>query len=158
MSARTRWVAIIVGLLVGNAAAVGVLIGLSSGETRHRVLPDYYQRAVAWDATMAAAQASADLGWRADVAVRGRDLMITIVDRDRRPVTDAVVELTAVPRGHVDAATTAAATAIGAGVYRAVIAGDRRGLHDVALRVGRGEQRFLVDRLVDVDPVDGAPP
>ena len=32
MSPRTRWVGIIVGLLVGNAVAVAILLAMSSGE------------------------------------------------------------------------------------------------------------------------------
>ena len=150
MSARTRWVGIIVGLLLGNAIAVAVLLGLSSGETQRRVLPDYYQRAASWDVTMAEAQHSADLGWRAQVVVRGRELTVIVVDRDGAPVAGAEVELTAVPRGRVDATVTAAAIAIGPGTYRVALIGERGGLHDVALRVVRGDQRFVVDRLVDL--------
>jgi hypothetical protein len=41
MTARTRWIAIIIGLLVGNAIAVAVLIALSGGTSKSRVLPDY---------------------------------------------------------------------------------------------------------------------
>lgn len=156
MTARTRWVAIIAGLLLGNAAATGVLIGLSSGQTRHRVLPDYYQRAVTWDSTMAEAQASAALGWRADLAVDGRELTLTVVDRGGAPVADAAVELVAVPRGRVDATVSAAAVAIGPGVYRVALTGHRGGLHDVALRVVRGSERFVADRLVDLGAPGGA--
>lgn len=156
MSARTRWVAIIVGLLLGNAVAVGVLIGLSTGQTSHRVLPDYYQRAATWDSTMAEAQASADLGWRADLAVEGRELTLTVVDRGGAPVADAAVELVAVPRGRIDATVSAAAVAIAPGVYRVALTGERGGLHDVALRVVRGNQRFVADRLVDLVAPGGA--
>lgn len=41
MSARTRWITIIVGLLVANAIAVVVLIAMSSGASKSRVLPGY---------------------------------------------------------------------------------------------------------------------
>ena len=150
MSARTTWVGIIVGLLVGNAVAVFVLIGLSNGETKHRVLPDYYQRAAHWDSAMTEAQASADLGWRAEVTVVGREVTLTVVDRGGAPITDAAVELTAVPRGRVDATVTIAAIAIGPGVYRVALTGARGGLHDIALRVVRGAQRFVADRLIDL--------
>ncbi len=150
MSAKTRWIGIIVGLLAGNAVAVAVLITMSSGQTAHRVLPDYYQRAANWDATMHEAQASADLGWRADVAIRGRELTLTVVDRAGAPVADARVELTAVPRGRVDATATFAAVAVGPGVYRVALSGDRGGLHDIALTVVRGDQRFVADRLIDL--------
>jgi nitrogen fixation protein FixH len=150
MSAATRWIAIIVGLLIGNALAVFVLIGVSSGETSRRVLPDYYQRAASWDDTMAEAQASVDLGWRADVQVHGRELTVVLVDRAGAPVTDAAVELTAVPRGRVDATVTVIGVAVAPGVYRVALTGDRIGLHDVALRAVRGGERFVADRLVEL--------
>ncbi len=150
MSASSRWILIIAGMLAGNAVAVAILIGVSSGEAKRRVLPDYYQRAAAWDDTMREAQASADLGWRADVTVDGRELTVTIVDRAGAPVDGAAVELTAVPRGRVDATVTAAASAAGPGVYRAVIGGVRGGLHDVALRVVRGGERFVEDEVVEL--------
>ena len=41
MSPRTRWIAIIIGLLVGNAVAVAILIAMSSGPSKSKVLPDY---------------------------------------------------------------------------------------------------------------------
>ena len=63
MSAGTRWILIVIGLLLGNAVAVVVLIG-SAGGTRGRVLPDYYDRAAAWDDTMAETARSNALGWR----------------------------------------------------------------------------------------------
>lgn len=150
MSAATRWICIIVGLLIGNAISVAILIGVSSGDTRHRVLPDYYQRAANWDATMSEAQASVDLGWRADLAVSGRELTLIVIDRSGAPVTDATVELTAVPRGRVDATVKAVAVAVAPGVYRVAVGGHRSGLHDIALRVVRGDQRFVADRLVDL--------
>jgi hypothetical protein len=41
MSASTRWIGIIVGLLVVNAVAVAILIFASSGSTKSKVLPGY---------------------------------------------------------------------------------------------------------------------
>lgn len=157
MSPGTRWVAIIVGLLVGNAIAVVLLVGVSSGEARRRVLPDYYQRAVAWDSTMAAARASADLGWQVGVDAQGREVTITVVDRGRAPVTDATVRLTAVPRGRVDATVAGAAVAVAPGVYRVALVGERGGLHDVALRIERGAEAFMDERVVELGRSDGAP-
>ena len=156
MKASTRWVGIIVGLLVGNAVAVGVLINLSSGQSSHRVLPDYYQRAATWDSTMVEAQASADLGWRADLALDGRELTLTVVDRGGAPVADAAVELVAVPRGRVDDTVSMAAVAVAPGVYRVALTKQRDGLHDVALRIVRGADHFVADRLIDIGATGGA--
>ncbi|HVV82221.1 MAG TPA: FixH family protein [Kofleriaceae bacterium] len=156
MSAATRWIGIIVGLLLGNVVAVSVLIGKSSGDTRHRVLPDYYARAAAWDSTMDEAKASVALGWRADLDVDGRQLTLTVVDRAGTPVDGAAVELTAVPRGRVDATVKAVAVAVAPGVYRVALTGKRGGLHDVALSVTRGGDRFVDDRVVDLGSAVGS--
>ena len=43
MSARTRWVGIIIGLLVGNVIAVAVLIALSSAASKSQVVPHEIQ-------------------------------------------------------------------------------------------------------------------
>ena len=150
MSARTRWLGIIIGLLVGNAVAVFALMRVSAGEARRRVLPDYYERAAAWDSTMAERQASDALGWKVDVTVAGRELTLTVSDRGGAPVADAAVELVAVPRGRVDQTIKAAAVAVAPGVYRVSLVGERGGLHDVAVRIQRGADRFVGDRLVEL--------
>jgi nitrogen fixation protein FixH len=151
VSATVRWVGIIVGLLIGNAVGVAVLIATSSGEARRRVLPDYYERAAAWDETMAEAQASVELGWRLDVVVRGRELDVSVVDRAGAPVTDAALEVQVIPRGHVDDRSGGPGVTIAPGVYRVALAGRRVGLHDVALRLERGGQRFVADRLIEIE-------
>jgi FixH len=151
MSARTRWIGIIVGLLVGNALAVAVLITMSRGEAARRVLPDYYQRAAAWDSTMAEAASSDALGWKVDVAVDGRELTLTATDRAGAALAGATVELVAVPRGRVDATLRSGAVEIAPGVYRVQLLGERRGLHDLNLHLRRGDDRFVADRVIELD-------
>ncbi len=152
MSARTRWVGIIVGLLVGNAIAVVVLIGMSRGEAERRVLPDYYQRAAAWDDTMARAATSDALGWRLDVAARGRELTLVVTDRQGAAVAGAGATLIAVPRGRVDATVRAAAIEVEPGRYRAVVPGVRHGLHDLSVELRQGERQFVAERVVELGP------
>ncbi len=41
MSARARWITIIIGLLVGNAIAIAILVAASGGGGKSRVLPEY---------------------------------------------------------------------------------------------------------------------
>ncbi len=149
MSPGARWIGIIVGLLVGNAVAVAVLIG-AAGSTRGRVLPDYYQRAIGWDQTMAEAEASVRLGWTGAVAARGRVIELTVRDPAGAPVAGAAVTVHGVPRGHTDRPTSATLVAAGPGVYRATLPGDRAGLHDLAILVERGPDRWVADRLVEL--------
>lgn len=41
MSAKTRWIAAIVGLLVANVVAMVVLIFVANGDSQSQVLPSY---------------------------------------------------------------------------------------------------------------------
>lgn len=48
MSAKLRWVLIIVGFLVSNALAMGFLV-MASSTSRAQVIPDYYAKAARFD-------------------------------------------------------------------------------------------------------------
>jgi len=156
MSPRTRWIALVVGLLVGNVLAVVILIGAAGGDTHRRVLPDYYDRAVAWDGAMAEAETSARLGWRGAVRIRARELELSLVDRAGAPLVGAAVTVRGLPRGHADEPVAVTLTAAAPGVYRGSVPGERAGLHDVAIVAERGGERWVVDRVVELGR--GAPP
>jgi nitrogen fixation protein FixH len=144
-----RWILIVVALLAGNVIAVGTLIAKASGEGERQVLPDYYRRAAAWGQTMAEAQASADLGWRAEVADRAGGLTVRVTDRAGLPVTGAQVRIAARHRAHADGGVEAIAVEAEAGHYRVDRELDRGGLWDVDVHVHRGGgawvRRFTVE-------------
>jgi nitrogen fixation protein FixH len=144
-----RWILFVVALLVGNVVAVGALVVSASGEGRRQVLPDYYRRATAWGQTMAEAQASADLGWRALVTDRPGGLTIHVTDRGGLPVTRAGVRISGHHRAHADGGVEATAVEAEAGHYRVECELTRPGLWDVDVHVHRGDgawvRRFTVD-------------
>jgi nitrogen fixation protein FixH len=149
MSAGTRWILIVIGLLVGNAIAVVVLIG-SAGGTSGRVLPDYYDRAAAWDDTMAEAARSSALGWQVQTQARGRTVEVTLRDRAGAPLTGAAVSLRGFPRGNVDATAALDLVATGPGQYRGEWPGAQGGLHDVTIVATRGGDRWIDRRIVEL--------
>jgi len=151
MSAGTRWILLVVGLLVGNAIAVVVLIGAAGG-TAGRVLPDYYDRAAAWDDTMAEAARSSALGWRGQTRARGRTVEVTLHDRVGAPLTDAAVSLRGFPRADADAISDVALVASAPGVYRGQWPGAQGGLHDVAIVATRGADRWVDRRILELAP------
>lgn len=155
MSAGARWILIVVGLLVGNAIAVAVLIGVAGGDTGRRVLPDYYDRAVAWDATMAEARDSVGLGWSGVTRASGRLVEVSLRDRTGAPLTGATVSLRGFPRGRADAISEITLAAGAPGVYRGELPGVYGGLHDLVIVASKGGQRWVDERIVEL--ARGAP-
>ncbi len=175
MSPAVRWISIVVGLLVGNAIAVFVLIGAAGGDTSRRVLPDYYGRAAHWDDRMAEAAASARLGWRGDLVADGRTLELTLRGGDAAgapaagapdagaptagaptagaPIVGATVTVRGTPRGRADEVREVALVEVAPGVYRGRWPGGRGGLHTLELIATRGADRWVADRVTEL----GAP-
>ncbi len=159
MSAATRWVGGVIALLVGNALAVAALIGAAGGDTGRRVVPDYYQKAAAWDDVMAASARTARLGWRCQVTARGRTVAVACRDDADRPV-GASATITALPRGRADEAVAVTMEPADGG-FRGVVSGGRHGLHDLTVVVLRGDDRWSGSALVELSspvPPTGAPP
>jgi nitrogen fixation protein FixH len=152
MKPALRWTLAITGLLVGNLAAVGILVTLSSGDTARRVVPDYYQRAVAWDRTEAAEAASDQLGWRATVALGTRRVAVTLHDRAGAPLTGARVTMRAHPRGRLDVDVAAPLAETAPGVYRATPALPAPGLWDVTVHAARGHDAFSDELVAEKRP------
>ncbi len=150
MTASTRWIVIVVGLLAGNALAVAILLAAAGGDTGRRVLPDYYRRAAAWDLTRAEAASSARLGWSCAVRTSGRELELTCRDRSGAPLAGAAVEVQATPRGRADEPIAVRLAPGSGGVHRGSIAGRRHGIHELAISVERADQRWSAVRVVEL--------
>jgi nitrogen fixation protein FixH len=101
MKLPRRWMFVPIGLLAVNALVMVVLVTASSWHPPE-VVPQYYERAVAWDQSVAAAQAAQDLGWKIDVELDGRGARIRAHDGAGRPVAQAHVTLTGFHRRYPD--------------------------------------------------------
>ena len=123
MSAATKWILAIVGLLVGNVVAMGVLIGAANAG-RSKVLPDYYQRAVHYDDAIEQAAKNRELGWSADAKFERSALVVVVRDRDGVAIQH--VETIDAPRGR--------------GV---------QGVHDVTVTAVRGSDRYVEHLVVE---------
>lgn len=89
--AAWRWGSLVVGLLSLQVAGGIVAIILASSDESVAVVPNYHEKALNWDAEMAAQAASAALGWRCEVSQIGGTaepggLRITVTDREGKPV------------------------------------------------------------------------
>lgn len=90
--------AVVLGLLGGHVVFILLAITLATGDRSFAVVPDYYQKAVAYDDRKAALAVSAALGWRvalepgAQVTSLGeRDVLVRLRDREGAAVSGAQV-------------------------------------------------------------------
>ena len=125
VSAGTKWIAAIIGLLGANLLAMAILIGAANAG-RSQVLPQYYERAVHYDDAIDQAARNRALGWR--VTARWDDgLAVDVTDRDGQALRGVRMHVVATPR----------------------TAAQRRGVHDVTVVVDHGGSRFVQTMTVE---------
>lgn len=131
---------------------VGVNVVMVFAATSDRngsvVEPDYYRKAVDWDATMARRAASDRLGWTAQAALAGTagdsaTLVVRVADRDGAPVASA--RFTAELIHNLAAARPLRVTLAerDAGRYEARVPVAHAGQWEVRLEARRDADRFL---------------
>lgn len=144
MSPAVRWILAIVGLLAGNVAAMVILM-VSAHADKAQIIPDYYEQAAHYDDVMAQDQKSSALAWQTQAKLDGGQLSIDVRDARGEPLTGAKVSVEGFHRAHaaerfaLDLAATAPGSYRGSQTLRA-------GLHDLVVRVQRGDAVF-VERL-----------
>ena len=95
-----RWPWIIVALLGAHASLMMVAVSLAKNDRSFVVIPDYYNRSLQWDQDQANRRASQQLGWQIKIEpaetidpVGQRAVAFTLVDRDRKPIQGASIQL-----------------------------------------------------------------
>lgn len=140
MSAGTKWIMIVIGLLLGNILAMVVLIGAShSGGSR--VLPGYYERAVHYDDRLDQEAANRALAWRVDVELHDGVATVTARDATGAPIEHAHVHLDGIERARSARTITGDLVATRAGEYRAHLGG--AGWVDLSITIDRGAERYV---------------
>lgn len=146
------WPWFVASLLVATAAAQGIMLYAATHDPTFAVVPDYYDKAVAWDSTHAIQEASAALGWRAvvdfDDAGALTAVRVAVSDSSGTPVGDAVVRAELV--SNLDASHPVALQLAndGGGRYAITTPALRRGLWDAHLDVrARGSHFTPVVRI-----------
>lgn len=160
-----RWPLIIVGLLVGHMGAMALAVNIAGRDNGNAVLPDYYERALAWDEMREKAADSALLGW--DVFVNAsaltdgagrRTLRVEVLDRFGEPVNGAAVAVRYWHRAEGKAreaslpavSVAGAGTSEGTGIYEAEVPMARTGLYACDLAVELGELLHVSEREINV--------
>ena len=148
-------------LLLGGLLASGVLANVyfmcrAVADPSFAVEPDYYAKAVAWDAHQAQARANADLGWRLSLAVAAADrgtgrahVVATLSDREGRKVTGLTVGLTAFHNARAAQIVTATLGETAEHDYAAEVAVFRPGTWEFRVEATRETETFTA--VVDQD-------
>lgn len=141
---------LVFGLLAMNFAIVGATVTLASRDTHFAVEPDYYQRAVDWDATRLELERSDELRWdlrleAADAvsATGKRTLTVRLNDQSGQPIRSARVDGLAFHHGAARSRTDVTFVERGPGIYQGDVPLVEAGLHEVRLIATRSDERFL---------------
>lgn len=162
--AGRRWIAFIACLFLAQVAAVVLMIWIATSDRSFALEPDYYQKAVQWDALSQMQRDSDRLGWNLELLLEPRDergnrpTILRILDADQQPVNDAAVQAEWFHHARARDRRTTAFEPVGDGLYRAALRYERSGLYEFRVHAIRGEQNFLRTVQRDIGGLDGAAP
>jgi nitrogen fixation protein FixH len=148
MKAGMAWPIGITAILGATVAANLVMMRIANNDPSFAVEPDYYEKAVFYDSTMAQSHRNVDLGWTvqafADSLVAGQPTRLRIVLNDAQalPVVGAVVETTVLFNARANDVTTATMADEGAGVYSAPMPINAPGEWEVRVNARRDTSHF----------------
>jgi nitrogen fixation protein FixH len=151
------WPALVISLLAGQVVLVLVMAYLAVSDHSFAVEPDYYRKALHWDAEMAQQQANRRLGWSLHVEIsepsdlfQQRGVRCVIADRAGKPVEGATVELVAFPHVRGNERQTLTLAAVEAGRYGAAVRMAQGGLWEFRVVAKRGAELATHMELVQV--------
>ncbi len=156
--ARWTWTFIILGLL-GSQLSIGVVaVVLAHQGDSKQIIPNYYQRALAWDDSMAAQRESDKLGWRAELQVSEaldaqgeRPITIVLRQHDGSPVLGAQGTLRIYHNKFINQAMDLPVSELSSGVYRTTAPMHQKGVWQFALRMQQGDSApFIHEREWDL--------
>jgi len=151
-----HWPVVIVALLGSGVGANVYLLMRAVGDPSFAVEPDYYAKAIAWDAHQRQARENLDLGWRVGIDVAPASLatghakvVASLRDRDGQPVPGAAMTLEAFHNARAGQVLTVDLAETAAHDYAAEAAIVRPGLWEFRVVARRGAQTFTA--VVDQD-------
>jgi nitrogen fixation protein FixH len=150
------WPLAVVGALVVTVGANIAILVLANDSDKAVVEPNYYEKAVAWDSTMAQGRRNDSLGWSIGATLTpsagGARLEARLADRTGSPLTGATLRVEAIH--NVDAARRIEATLrdAGGGAYGADLPLRHVGLWELRFTAVRGGDRFTEDLRRDLSP------
>jgi len=135
-------------LLLGAVlAGLGTMAAIAIRDPGFALEPDYYQKALAYDAEIEQRARNTELGWKVelgDIRARGRaaEIELALADAEGRPISGATVEFEAFAVARSSLRTTARAPETTPGIYRARVDGARGGLWEIRVDATLAGSRF----------------
>jgi nitrogen fixation protein FixH len=154
MKKGMQWPIGVVAVLVLTVAANIYVMVRANDDPSVAIAPDYYQRAVRFDADQALRQRSARLGWRvaleaARTSATEATVTAVLVDSTGEPIRGAIVRIAAHAVARSNDVFTATATAAG-DKYLVVLPVNRGGLWEMNVEAVRGSERFVATQRLDL--------
>lgn len=148
---------VVLGLTV--AANIWVM-RVANDDPSFAIEPDYYQRAVRFDSTMATERQSAALGWTASsslvtVNANGATVTVTLRDAQQQPIVGATVRVAALANARANTILSANLTESAPGQYSAPLAAQRPGQWEVRVDATRGTDHFVASTRTDLASASG---
>lgn len=149
------WPTIIVAALVVDVAVGLVMVRVAADDPHAAIEPNYYQKAVAWDSTIAQSHRNTALGWTLESSLGaitpGHEAPLTLRLRDGNgaEVTGATLQVEAMQVAHADEVIHATMTASGDSDYVTDLPMTRSGLWELRIVATRGSDRFTADLRLD---------
>ena len=153
-----HWPVMLVLLFMTSASFVITTAFLGAGTGSRMIEPDYYARAVDWDATKERLDAAKTLGWSFEPGISpdldgsgSRLVSLRLTDEYGEPIEDARVDLVLFAHTEAHERTEAALSHSGAGMYQSRVTGmGTRGLWELRVLVTRGETEALVIESIEI--------
>lgn len=139
------WVpALLLGSLLGTQLGV---LSSTLEDPSVSTEPDYYRKALDWDARQARLRQSQALGWAArasdgGASPGGREVQVSIVDAHGAPVSGATVRALAFPNARAGQPLELSLRESSPGVYSADLGVARPGIWELRCSATRGQQQF----------------
>jgi nitrogen fixation protein FixH len=150
------WPFLLVGLLASGVGANLYFMSRAVSDPSFAVEPDYYAKAIAWDAHQTQARDNAALGWTLALDVAAADpgtgrarVVASLLDRNGLPVRGLTVALEAFHNARASQVVKATLAETAEHAYAADVAVSRPGFWEFRVAAARGTEVFTA--VVDQD-------
>lgn len=147
--AGTFWAWLPAGLLASMLLGLGTLAYIAIDDPGFALEPNYYEKAVQWDRSLAEARESQALGFRLEpghalwlAADGGIEVELTLRDRQGSLVSGAELSMEAFPNAAARKIQRSKLREVSPGTYRVQLQGGASGLWELRCRVSYGAARF----------------
>ncbi len=143
------WPVIIVGMLALNVAVCAItVVSALSGDTGAE--PDYYEKALAWDAYKAEFAEAEQLGWSIETSAHHGMIDVSIRDRAGRPVDAVSASGVIFHQAHADRRRQLEFDRVGDGRFMVHADLARPGLWELRLEIKTADTKVGVVRQIEV--------